>query len=77
MTESKIKTVSVIGAGLMGTGIAQVVATGGYDVYLKDVSQDILDKSKAEMDKRLKRLIDKEKMTNEMAAEVLSLKIWL
>ena len=71
MTESKIKTVSVIGAGLMGTGIAQVVATGGYDVYLKDVSQDILDKSKAEMDKRLKRLIDKEKMTNEMAAEVL------
>ena len=72
MSESKIKTVAVLGAGLMGTGIAQVVATGGYDVCLKDVSQDILDRSKAEIDKRLNRLIAKEKMTHEMAAEVLA-----
>jgi 3-hydroxybutyryl-CoA dehydrogenase len=71
MSESKIETVAVLGAGLMGSGIAQVVATGGYNVYLKDISQDILDKSKAEIDKRLKRLIVKEKMTNETAAEVL------
>ena len=42
MSESKIGTVAVLGAGLMGTGIAQVVATGGYDVYLKDISQDVL-----------------------------------
>lgn len=71
MSESKIKTVAVLGAGLMGTGIAQVVATGGYNVYLKDVSQDILDRSKAEIDKRLKRLVAKEKMTHETAAEAL------
>ena len=71
MSESKLETVAVLGAGLMGTGIAQVVATGGYDVYLKDVSQDILDRSKAEIDKRLKRLIAKEKMTPKKADGVM------
>lgn len=71
MSESKIETVTVLGAGLMGTGIAQVVATGGYNVYLKDVSHEILDKSKAGIDKRLKRLIEKEKMTQQIAAEVM------
>jgi 3-hydroxybutyryl-CoA dehydrogenase len=71
MSESKIETVAVLGAGLMGSGIAQVAATGGYNVYLKDISQDILDKSKAEIDKRLKRLIAKGKMTHEKAAGVL------
>jgi 3-hydroxybutyryl-CoA dehydrogenase len=71
MSESKMETVAVLGAGLMGTGIAQVVATGGYNIYLKDVSQDILDRSKAEIDKRLKRLIAKKKMTPKNADAVM------
>ena len=36
----QIKSVGVIGAGQMGTGIAHVVALGGYDVLLHDVSVD-------------------------------------
>ena len=39
----QIKTVGVIGAGQMGSGIAHVVALGGYDVLLHDVSQDRID----------------------------------
>ena len=39
----QIKSVGVIGAGQMGTGIAHVVALGGYDVLLHDVSADRLD----------------------------------
>ena len=39
----QIKSVGVIGAGQMGTGIAHVVALGGYDVLLHDVSQDRID----------------------------------
>jgi 3-hydroxybutyryl-CoA dehydrogenase len=39
----KIKSVGVIGAGQMGTGIAHVVALGGYDVLLHDVSAERLD----------------------------------
>jgi 3-hydroxybutyryl-CoA dehydrogenase len=39
----QIRSVGVIGAGQMGTGIAHVVALGGYDVLLHDVSQDRID----------------------------------
>jgi len=39
----QIKSVGVIGAGQMGTGIAHVVALGGYDVLLHDVSQERID----------------------------------
>src|SRR5438445_2678160 len=39
----QIKSVGVIGAGQMGTGIAHVVALGGYDVLLHDVSAERLD----------------------------------
>ena len=39
----QIKSVGVIGAGQMGTGIAHVVALGGYDVLLHDVSADRID----------------------------------
>jgi len=40
-----VRTISVIGAGIMGHGIAQVFASGGYDVCLNDVSPDILSKA--------------------------------
>src|SRR5215471_13173976 len=39
----QIKSVGVIGAGQMGTGIAHVVALGGYDVMLHDISAERLD----------------------------------
>ena len=39
-----VQHVLIIGAGLMGSGIAQVVATAGYRVTLRDVSQSVLDK---------------------------------
>jgi len=39
----QIKSVGVIGAGQMGTGIAHVVALGGYDVLLHDVSAERLE----------------------------------
>jgi 3-hydroxybutyryl-CoA dehydrogenase len=41
----KIKKIFVAGAGLMGGGIAQVCAQAGYDVTMRDVSDDILEKS--------------------------------
>lgn len=38
-----IKTVLIVGSGLMGRGIAQVSATGGYQVYLRDINKEALD----------------------------------
>ena len=43
MNADKIQKVAVIGAGLMGHGIAQEWAQGGYDVGLNDVTEEALE----------------------------------
>ena len=54
-----IRKIGVIGAGTMGTGIAQVAATTGFDVLLHDVQEDLLQKSLARLDKSVSKLIEK------------------
>ncbi len=51
--------VAVVGAGLMGAGIAQVAAVAGWDVVLRDVTQSALDRATGEIEKSLRRLADK------------------
>ena len=52
-----VRKVGVIGAGAMGSQIAQIMALNGYDVYLKDVSKDFLDKGMANASKSLGELV--------------------
>ncbi len=52
-----IKTVGVIGAGQMGSGIAHVVALGGYDVLLHDVSAERLEQGIAQIEKNMTRQV--------------------
>src|SRR5215218_10232751 len=52
-----IKTVGVIGAGQMGSGIAHVVALGGYDVLLHDVSPDRITQGLAQIEKNMTRQV--------------------
>jgi 3-hydroxyacyl-CoA dehydrogenase/enoyl-CoA hydratase/3-hydroxybutyryl-CoA epimerase len=47
------KRIAVIGAGMMGAGLAYVCADAGYDVVLKDVSQESLDRGIAHFDKQI------------------------
>jgi len=58
-------TVAVLGAGTMGNGIAQVFAQHGHEVRLRDLSQEILDRALATIDKSLRRLADKGKIRPE------------
>jgi 3-hydroxybutyryl-CoA dehydrogenase len=58
----EIRKIAVIGAGLMGSGIAQVAAQSGYDVNLMDVEQRFIDKGISGIEKNLKRVVDKGKM---------------
>ncbi len=69
-----IKKVSVIGAGLMGTQIAEVLSRfGKYNVYLTDVSDELVKKGLATIEQRLdKFLVSKGKMTPEEKKEVTS-----
>lgn len=58
-----IKKVMVIGAGQMGSGIAQVCAQSGFDVLLNDMNKEALDKGMNRIEKLLARSVEKERMT--------------
>ncbi|MBM3701907.1 MAG: 3-hydroxybutyryl-CoA dehydrogenase [Actinobacteria bacterium] len=55
----EVKKIGILGAGLMGTGIAQTAAQSGFDVLLKDVSRELLRKSLDEIKSRINRLVEK------------------
>jgi 3-hydroxybutyryl-CoA dehydrogenase len=66
-----IKTVGVIGAGVMGSGIAQVTAMAGYGVTLRDVETSFLEKSISRIEGGLGRLIEKGKLAEDKKKEIL------
>lgn len=68
----KIKKVAVIGAGTMGSGIAQVVASANREVVLLDISAEAAQKGKGTVEKGLGRLVKKEKMTAKDSKAILS-----
>ncbi|MGD8534816.1 MAG: 3-hydroxybutyryl-CoA dehydrogenase [Candidatus Aminicenantes bacterium] len=57
-----IKKIGVVGAGTMGTGIAQVAAASGFEVVLNDVSDDLIQRSLKTVDKSLTKLTEKGKI---------------
>ena len=63
----QIDTVGVVGAGTMGSGIAQVAATEGYDVVMRDVEQSFVDSGFEAIDDSLGRLVDREALSREEA----------
>lgn len=67
----KINTIMVIGAGQMGSGIAQVAAQTGFNVILNDIKEEFLAKGIGNIDKNLSRNVTKGKMTEEEKSEVL------
>jgi 3-hydroxybutyryl-CoA dehydrogenase len=69
----EINNVCVIGAGVMGAGIAQLTATHGYHVNLVDLDEEILRKAKDSIDKNLNRFfVAKNKISIEEAEKILS-----
>ena len=55
--------VAVIGAGLMGSGIAQVAAAAGYDVTLQDIAPDALERARSGIWSSYERSVQKSRMT--------------
>jgi 3-hydroxybutyryl-CoA dehydrogenase len=58
----EIAKVGVVGAGLMGHGIAQICAQGGWDVVVVEADQEHLDKGVAKIEKQLARAVEKGKL---------------
>ncbi|MDB3900485.1 3-hydroxyacyl-CoA dehydrogenase NAD-binding domain-containing protein [Luminiphilus sp.] len=69
----KTEKVGILGAGMMGQGIAYSSAMVGIEVVLKDISLDAAAKGKAYTQALLQKRVDKGRMTSEKMAQVLSL----
>ena len=67
-----IEKIAVLGAGQMGNGIAQVAACAGYDVTMIDIKQEYVNKGLAAIENSLARVVKKERMTAEEAANALA-----
>ena len=65
----EIKKVGVLGCGLMGSGIAQTAATAGFEVTVREVSEEFLQKGFASIEKSLERFADKGTITPEQQKE--------
>jgi len=66
-----MEKIFVLGAGTMGAGIAQAFAAKGYEVIIRDIKDEFVDKGLAGVKKNLSRLVEKGKMTNEAMEEIL------
>ncbi len=67
----EIKKIAVLGAGQMGSGIAQVLASTGYEVGLLDISEEVLSRGMKGIKKSLDRFVKSGKMSGEKVEEVL------
>ena len=66
-----IKKVMVVGAGQMGSGIAQVCAQAGYTVYLNDLRKELVEKGLGGIQKNLGRQVEKGRMNDDEKTAVL------
>ena len=73
MNKHQIEKVAVIGAGLMGHGIALEIAAAGYHVNLYDVTEDILYKARKNIDYGLQKLVDSGKIKDDQVSKTKSI----
>lgn len=67
-----IKTVGIVGSGIMGSGIAEVAAKAGYDVILRSRRQESADAMVVSLDKSLTRQVERGRLEEDARAEILS-----
>ena len=65
-----INKICIIGAGTMGSGIAQVAAQSGFPTLLFDINNEVLDKAKINIQKSLQSLVDKQKISPEESSDI-------
>ena len=67
-----IKNITILGSGIMGHGIAQVSAMAGYNVILRDIEQQFLDKAISKIKWSLDKLVSKEKISKDEGDKIIS-----
>jgi len=72
MDDMEIKNITVLGSGIMGHGIAQISAMAGYNVILRDIEQQFLDKAMEKIKWSLGKLVSKGKISEDQQNEIFS-----
>jgi 3-hydroxybutyryl-CoA dehydrogenase len=70
-TKMEIKNIGVIGAGQMGSGIAEVGISSGFNVLLRDISEEVVEKGRVRIVGDLERRVEKGKMTPQEKEAIL------
>ena len=65
METEDIETLAVLGAGTMGHGIAEVAALSGYEVFLRDIEEDLVEEGYDEIDWSLQKLAENDAITED------------
>jgi len=73
MKAADIKTITVVGSGDMGHGIAEVAAMAGYKVNMYDIKQEFVDKGLGKIKDSLTKQVTKQKMTQEAMDKIMGL----
>lgn len=72
LAAAEIERVVVVGGGLMGSGIAQVLAGAGLEVAVVDVSEEALESTRARIERSVGRFVESGRMSGEDADELRS-----
>src|SRR5512136_2723941 len=72
MDLSDVRNISVMGSGIMGHGIGQTFALGGYEVTLNDLNDELLNKAVLQIKKNLETFVEFGITTSEAAQKALS-----
>jgi 3-hydroxybutyryl-CoA dehydrogenase len=67
-----IKTIGIVGAGQMGSGIAQVAATFHFHVIMSDISETLVEMGKSHISTSLDRMVHKERITSSQKKDIMA-----
>jgi 3-hydroxybutyryl-CoA dehydrogenase len=68
---AEIRTVAVLGCGLMGSGIAEIVAKAGYQTWVREVNDELVARGRASIEKSLGRAVEKGKLEADARDEIV------
>jgi len=72
MVPEKVEKIAVLGAGVMGHTIAQIAASAGFEVTVRDIAQEYIDNAKNRVERNLMRNVERGRITEEAARDALS-----
>jgi 3-hydroxybutyryl-CoA dehydrogenase len=72
----EINEIGILGAGIMGSGIAQVAAMSGYHVVVRDLKEEFLNKGRAKVEQSVKRMVKKGLLSEDKAKQLITSINW-